>query len=153
MKKTHSVQHHNWLQRLWSRCKPSGSNRPARQRHGKEAERLACAYLRRGGYEIEATNVRYPIGEVDIVAQDQGILCMVEVRSKTSDQFGSATESITFKKRQRLIKAAHWYLQARRPRWEGNVRFDVVAIEFRSSGEPKIELLRNAFDAEPFATA
>ena len=141
----HSAQHPNWLQRFWSRCQPSGSNRPARQRHGKEAERLACAYLRRYGYEIEAVNVRYPVGELDVVARDGEVLCMIEVRSKSSERFGSALESITDRKRRHLIKAAHWYLQARQPSWEGNVRFDVVAIEFRAAGGPQIELLRNAF--------
>ena len=96
--------------------------------------------------------VRYPVGELDVVAREGDVLCVVEVRSKSSERFGSALESITDRKRRHLIKAAHRYLQVRRPRWEGNVRFDVVAIEFRSAGDPQIELLRGAFDAEPFAT-
>jgi putative endonuclease len=106
------------------------------------------AYLRRWGYAIEATNVNFPVGELDIVALEGNTLCFVEVRSAASGRFGSALESITNRKRQHLIRAAQWYLQRRPVRWAGGVRFDVVAIDVRK-GRPTPQLIRGAFEVEP----
>ena len=118
-----------------------------RRRLGLAGEQVACAYLKRQGYAIEAANVRFPVGEIDLIARDAGTLCMVEVRSKASRRFGSPLESITFRKQQHLLKAARWYLHRRRPRWDGPVRFDVVTVEWSDSRQPTINLLRGAFTA------
>ena len=118
-----------------------------RQRSGRDAERLAAAYLRREGYLIEATNVRFPVGELDLIAQDGKTLCFVEVRSRASTEFGSASESLTRAKRRHFVKTVQWYLQRRRPRWEGPIRFDVVAIQHPPGAQPSLELIRGAFDA------
>ena len=121
--------------------------RSPRQQQGYDVERFACAYLRAQGYRIEATNVRFPVGELDIVAWDGKTLCFVEVRSRATDRFGSALESVTDAKRQRLIRAAQWYLMRLR-RAPEVTRFDVVAIQSREAHpEPTIELIRGAFDA------
>ena len=119
-----------------------------RQRSGRDAERLAAAYLRREGYCLEAANVRFPVGELDLIAQDGKTLCFVEVRSRASTQFGSARESLTRAKRRHFVKAVQWYLQRRRPRWEGPIRFDVVAIQHPPGAQPNLELIRAAFDAD-----
>ena len=118
-----------------------------RQQRGRDAEKLAAAYLRHEGYRIEAANVRFPAGELDLVAQDGATLCFVEVRSRADGRFGTAQESITHLKRRRFLKAVQWYLQRRRPRWDGPVRFDVVAINDSGAAHPKPELIRHAFDA------
>ena len=116
------------------------------QQRGRAGERLACAHLRREGYAIHATNVRYPVGEVDIVAQDGETLCFVEVRLRGGRQFGTALESITARKQQRCIQAARWYLKGKRS-WTGPIRFDVLAIQQETGAKPAIELIRGAFDA------
>jgi len=113
------------------------------------SERLACAYLRRCGYEIEATNVRYRVGELDIVARDGNTLCFIEVRSASSRQFGPPAASITDRKQQHLIRAVRHYLHRRRVRWLGDMRFDVVAIQHHRGKPPSIELIRGAFEAWP----
>ncbi|MBI3319840.1 MAG: YraN family protein [Candidatus Omnitrophica bacterium] len=119
-----------------------------RQRRGQVSERLARAYLRRQGYQIEATNVRFPIGELDLIALEGDTLCVIEVRSKASEAYGSALESITDRKRQHLIRAAQWYLQRRRPSWTGAVRFDVLAIHHESRRQPTMQLIRGAFTSD-----
>ena len=119
----------------------------ARQRRGFDAERLAAAYLRREGYLVEAANARFPVGELDLIAREGRTLCFVEVRVRTSAQFGTASESITRVKRRHFMKAVQWYLQRRRPRWEGPIRFDVVAIQHPPGAQPALELIRAAFDA------
>ena len=93
---------------------------------GAQAERRAEAYLRGRGFEILERNYRAPCGELDLVAREGKILVFVEVRSRASDAFGGAQESIGAAKRKRWVKTARLYLE--KIRWEGEVRFDVVAF-------------------------
>ena len=120
-----------------------------RQRQGLAGERVAQAFLRGRGYRIVATNVRFPVGELDIVAWDGPVLCFIEVRMKASDRFGSPLASITATKRQRLLRAVQWYLaRARGPEASAEaIRLDVVAITHESGSPPRVELIRRAFDA------
>ena len=119
----------------------------ARQAVGRDGERLARAYLERHGYEIEAANVRGRRGELDLVARDGPALCFIEVRAVSGGAFGPAAASIDQRKRLRILRAARAYLQVRRPRWEGVVRCDVVAIDAAGTRAPSVTLIRNAFDA------
>ena len=114
---------------------------------GERAERMACAYLSAHGYELIARNVRFPVGEIDIVAKEGDALCFVEVRSASSTGWGGAAASITRPKQQRLIRAARWYLQSCRLSYL-DVRFDVVAIDWRDEAAPVVELIRGAFTAD-----
>ncbi len=119
-----------------------------RQQRGRAGEAAAGAYLRRIGYEIEATNARFPVGEIDLVAQEKGVLCFIEVRARTSARYGTAAESITWRKRQRFLKAVQWYLQRRQIPWRGEIRFDVVTIELQQSARPDVHLIRGAFRSD-----
>ena len=118
-----------------------------RSERGKRAEALACAALRREGLQVEATNVRFPVGEIDIVAREGPALCFVEVRSKSSTTFGNPLESVTMAKRRRLLRAAQWYLKRHRA-LPAEIRFDVVAIEWHDHAPPTLELVRGAFTAD-----
>ena len=115
-----------------------------RQRLGRRSEALAAAFLNSAGYRIERTNVRFPVGEIDVVAREGDVLCFVEVRSTSSSQWGGPLASITGPKRRRLIQAARWYL-AGKP-MPPEIRFDVLAIEWEGN-TPRVELIRGAFDA------
>ena len=116
-----------------------------RARRGARAEALARAALEAQGYRIERTNVRYPVGEIDLVAWEGATLCFVEVRSTGSLAWGGPLGSITRAKQARLIRAAQWYLAGcRTPPAE--TRFDVVAVLWGEGHEPSVELLRGAFD-------
>lgn len=120
--------------------------RTFRQQHGQAGEALARAYLASAGYSIVATNVRFPVGELDIVAWDGKALCFVEVRSARTARFGPAAASVTALKQRHLIRAAQWYLRRLR-RQPDAVRFDVVAIDGDPAvGEPTIRLIRGAFE-------
>ncbi len=113
---------------------------------GRRAEALACRYLQAQRYEILERNVRYPVGEIDIVAHEGSTLCFVEVRSTASQQWGGPLASITDRKRRHLINAARWYLHAS-PAQATELRFDVVAVDWRAQG-PSVELIRGAFTAD-----
>ena len=119
-----------------------------RQQRGRAAEQMAAAFLRHEGYQVEAANVRFKVGELDLIAREGDTLCFIEVRSRGSEQFGSALDSITPMKRRRFIRAVRWYLARRRRPWLGPMRFDVVAIQRRPDGPPSLTLLRGAFTAD-----
>lgn len=77
---------------------------------GARAEALAADYLMRQGLTIVARNFRTRFGEIDLIARDGRTLVFVEVRLRRSTRFGGAVESITARKRARLVAAANGYL-------------------------------------------
>jgi len=107
-------------------------------------EKLAKDFLKKKGYHITETNYRCPEGEIDIIAKHGDFLVFVEVRTKTSLEFGSPEESITPAKKERMKASAAYYQQTHSnlpPLW----RIDVVAIELNQKGKPpRIELIENA---------
>ena len=82
-----------------------------RSRTGIQGEDLAALYLQRNGYELVARNYRTRYGEIDLVASYKGTMVFVEVRTRRTTAFGTAQESVTARKRQRLVAVAQQYLQ------------------------------------------
>jgi len=115
-----------------------------RQELGRLGEHLARDTLKRKGYRILETNFRCRRGEIDIVAQQKDCLVFVEVRTKSNLNFGSPEESITEKKKKRLVSSALTYMATHQDipdLW----RIDVVAIEINLEGKPeRIEIIENA---------
>lgn len=110
---------------------------------GQEGEDIAVEALRRAGYEILDRNFRTPIGEIDVVAREAGVLCFVEVKWRRDSAMGHPAESVTPEKQRRLARTAEWYL-ARHRSFGVAARFDVVAI-LEEDGSPRVEIIRNAF--------
>ena len=122
---------------------------PSTLQRGGEAERVACDYLSARGYRVLETNYRCRRGELDIVAEDQaGVLCFVEVRSRTrgARDFGRPIETIGPEKRRRVVRAAESYLFLRQIDRSRSMRFDVVGLLF-DEGTVTLELIRDAFQA------
>jgi putative endonuclease len=120
--------------------------RDGRGARGRAAEALAAAFLAGEGYELLARNHASPRGEVDLVCLEGGILCFVEVRSRSSEAQGGPEETIGPRKMRRVIAAAtDWAL--RNGGLARDIRFDVVAVTF-GEGEPRLELFRGAFDGD-----
>ncbi len=114
---------------------------------GSDAEDQGVAYLESVGYEILERNVFNKIGEIDVVALDGEVLCIVEIKSRYTDEFGPAITGVTPRKMRRLAKVASMYLAyQKKPEWEGPVRFDVLGMDAEAGGW-KYTLLRNAFEA------
>ena len=110
---------------------------------GARGEAAARIYLQRRGYTIEATNYRCRWGEIDIVASQAGVLVFVEVRTRRSNAFGSPQESVTVRKRERLVLTAQHYLQEHcaEPHW----RIDLVAVE--ADGRGAVRLIQHIENA------
>ena len=121
---------------------------PHRTALGRTAEALACAFLERQGYQIEARNVRLLRAELDVIARQGATLCFIEVRSRARSPFGSAGETIGWAKRRHLIRGTQAYLQRRSVPWTGEIRFDVVTIDYDPAGRPAIQLIPGAFTVD-----
>jgi putative endonuclease len=106
---------------------------------GTAAEDLALAYLQRQGLVLKARNFTCRMGEIDLIMEERGTLVFVEVRQRSSSSFGGAAESITARKREKVVATARFYLAGRSDL--PPCRFDAVLVD----GQSRIEWIRDAF--------
>ncbi len=109
---------------------------------GKLGEELAVDYLIENGYEILETNWTFQKAEVDIIAKKNTILAVVEVKTRSSIDFGLPQDFVKPKKINLLVKAINEYVIINDLDIE--VRFDIVAIHV-CERNVKIEHLEEAF--------
>lgn len=93
---------------------------------GKLGEELAVEYLQKDGYTILATNWVFQKAEVDIIAQKENVLAVIEVKTRSSLEFGLPQDFVKPKKIQLLTKAIDAYVN--QENLDLNVRFDIIAI-------------------------
>lgn len=110
---------------------------------GKQGEDIAVHYLQRKGYRIVQRNYHSRYGEIDIVCRKNQDMIFVEVKTRSSDRYGSAEEAVTAVKQQRLRKTALTYLQ-QLDRPVRGLRFDVITVRFEVD-EVVINHIENAF--------
>jgi len=108
----------------------------------KLGEDKACEYLEKLGFKILERNYRKTYGEIDIIALDKDILVFIEVKTRTSGQFGSPLESITPWKLKSLIKTAQYYKISHKNLPE-SLRIDAVSVLVNGNNVQNIELIRN----------
>lgn len=121
--------------------------RDPRRTVGDEGEGRAEAYLRRQGFRILGRKVRSPLGELDLVADDGGVLVFIEVKRRRTGAFGGAIEAVDARKRAKLIQLAAQYLAQHRIRNRA-CRFDVVVIQDDGGTAGALQHITNAFDLE-----
>lgn len=112
---------------------------------GKQGEKIASDWLVAHGYTILATNYRQRFGEVDIIARHGDVLVFIEVKTRSSDRFGTPFDAVTTKKQQQLSRIARDYI-TRHKVTDTPCRFDVLSILLPADQPPKIDLLENAFE-------
>ncbi|OGD85544.1 hypothetical protein A3B51_03085 [Candidatus Curtissbacteria bacterium RIFCSPLOWO2_01_FULL_41_18] len=108
---------------------------------GKYGEDLACRYLSKLGYKIIERNFRIRGGEIDIIAKDGQTLVYVEVKTRSSNYFGTPEESVTAQKLRFLERAVKFY-RARRKNLPQLERIDVVSVDL-SSKTSSLRLIKN----------
>ena len=106
---------------------------------GKVGEKKAVDFLKTKGYKILETNYKTHVGEIDIIAEDQGYTVFIEVKTRSGDEFGAPSEAVDRKKQEKYFKVATEYLM-KKGKIDTPCRFDVVGIE---NGE--INLIIDAF--------
>jgi putative endonuclease len=118
-----------------------------RQEIGRAAEDAAASFLQSRGLQILYRNYRRRRGELDLIAREADVLVVVEVRMRTSAQFGGAAASINARKQARIIRATAQLLQQHRELARLRVRFDAVVISDIRPETLNIEWIRHAFTA------
>lgn len=93
---------------------------------GKLGEEMAVAFLQKEGYEILDTNWTFQKAEIDIIAKKENTLAVIEVKTRSSIDFGLPQDFVKPKKIQLLVKAVDAYVVGKN--MDINVRFDIIAI-------------------------
>ncbi len=115
------------------------NHRPEHLQRGEQAEKQACEFLLTQGLQLVCKNFACKYGEIDLIMQEEQTLVMVEVKFRSSSQFGGAIASITAKKQRKIIATTQYYLATHN--LKNNIRFDVVALEPNTD----INWIKNAF--------
>ncbi len=109
---------------------------------GKLGEELAVDFLQQNGYEILETNWVFQKAEIDIIAQKDNIIAIVEVKTRSSIEFGLPQDFVKPKKIQLLVKAVNEYVISNN--LDVEIRFDIIAISMEGK-EYNMEHIENAF--------
>lgn len=109
---------------------------------GKEGEELAVQFLQRLGYVIISTNWHEHKFEIDIIAKDKEEIVFIEVKTRSSNFFGSPEEAVTISKQKHLIEGADYYINKNEIDLE--CRFDVIAI-IKNDTATEINHIKSAF--------
>ncbi|WP_338409466.1 YraN family protein [uncultured Flavobacterium sp.] len=109
---------------------------------GKLGEKRAVKFLQNKGYEIRDVNWRFQKAEIDIIAQKGNVLAVVEVKTRSSLDFGLPQDFVNPKKIQLLVKAVNEYVVKKD--LDVIVRFDIIAI-YNNKGVFEIEHIEEAF--------
>ena len=115
---------------------------------GEGYEAQAVRWLRDRGQQILARNFCAKTGEIDIITLDQQCLVFVEVKARSNHHFGGAAVTVDWRKQQRIVRTAQFYLQSHPHYKNMPCRFDVIAFEPpQSPGELNVRWIRAAFNA------
>ena len=137
---------HEGIGSLWGRLRKIsriGSSHDEKKKDvGAKGEGLAAHFLQRRGVEILERNYRHGRGEIDIVARDGTTVVFVEVKTATSNQFGSPEGWVHSRKQQQVARIATAYLQEHRLT-DVDCRFDVITVDVAKGNE--INHIKNAF--------
>jgi putative endonuclease len=126
----------------------TGNSSRARKNLGDSGERRAALFLEQRGYKILARNFRTRVGEMDLIAEDADGLAFVEVRTRRGDALGSPEESLTQRKRGRLLTVAQEFLQAHDEYADRAWRVDLVAIVLDRAGRvARMDVIKGAVES------
>lgn len=125
---------------------------------GNLGEELAAQFLVRNGFRLVAANFKVPIGrtirgvsvsgEIDLIALDGKTLCFVEVKTRSSDEFGLPVAAVDLRKQRQITRTARVYRKLFNVKI--NFRYDVVSIVLGNTNKPKIELFKNFWTEAKF---
>lgn len=108
---------------------------------GDFGEDTACKYIKKNGYKILGKNFRTKFGEIDLIGIDNDTICFIEVKARSSSDYGSPEQFVTKRKQERLWKTASIYINKNTLEF-GNYRFDVISVDLENE---EIEIFKNAF--------
>ena len=147
------------MRKLWDKSRDMTTKFASTIELGAYGERLAVAYLKGQGYRIVVTNYTAPVGrsrngrpitgEIDIIAYDpEGVLCFIEVKTRTSDAFATPQAAVDLRKQRQIIRTSSVYRRVLQLSGE-SYRYDVVSI-LVATAKPEVTLLQGYFSDARF---
>lgn len=112
---------------------------------GRSSEAHARQYLQQHGLTYVARNYTTATGEIDLIMRDGSVLVFIEVRTRQNKYFGTAQDSVDYRKQSKVIKTAQCYLKQYQLTERVLCRFDVVAVGY-SNEQVMIEWIKSAFE-------
>ncbi|KFF28311.1 YraN family protein [Chryseobacterium vrystaatense] len=112
---------------------------------GKIAEDLAAEYLQKKGYKVLTRNFRFQKAEIDIIAEKENLIIIVEVKARSTDAFMLPQEAVTKTKIKSIVSAANHYLEEFNRNNE--VRFDIISVLPDEMKKLTIDHITDAFEA------
>ena len=115
---------------------------------GKRGEIEAYLHLRKLGYKMVAANFRVPYdrGEIDLIGWDEGVLCFIEVKTRTSADFAPPSTAVDLDKKKHIRSVARRYVRRLPGDRPPPCRFDIVSVIVGDGdGEPEVSLQKGAF--------
>lgn len=109
---------------------------------GKQGEQIAFDYLRKKGYKILERNYRFRHLEVDLIAEYDGFLVVVEVKTRNSDFMAGPEITVTKQKQKAIVKVANAYIHEKEI--DPDTRFDIISIILNQK-QKSIEHFQDAF--------
>lgn len=126
---------------------------------GAKGEILAKDFLEKSGFRIALANFKTPVGrnrrgvsitgEIDLIAYENDVLCFIEVKTRSSDDFISPIAAVDLRKQRQIIRTARIYRKIFHIT-SSKFRYDAVSIVLDEKKHPKIELFRNFFNEDKF---
>ena len=108
-----------------------------KQEIGKLGENKAAKFLKKAGYKIVCQNFRNRYGEIDIIAKDKNCLVFVEVKTRTSTDFGYAAEAVNYRKQKKIISVAEAYLNYK---YNCYMRFDIIEVYLNKDSRKVVKI-------------
>jgi putative endonuclease len=115
---------------------------------GRKGEELAKQHLENAGYEILDENWRFGKAEVDLIAYQNKTIIFVEVKTRTGNAFGEPEDFVDAVKQALLVSAADEFIELMD--FNGEARFDIVAILFDQQGNYRLNHIQDAFWPDPY---
>lgn len=120
--------------------------RQSKSETGRLGEELTAYYLKKSGYEILSRNFRIKGGEIDIIAEKDGIIAFVEVKTRNINAFEQGAQAVRKRKRSLVIRAAQEYLFRYPQRLQP--RFDISDVTVKDGKIVKFRYFDNAYCAD-----
>jgi putative endonuclease len=105
---------------------------------GSRGENLAADFLCDQGFEIVARNYRFNRGEIDLIAMKPDWLVFVEVKTRSSFDYGEPEQFVTDFKARKIYEAAEAFIF--KIDWHGHVRFDVISVKLNAASQDVTEI-------------
>ncbi|MBT8280461.1 MAG: YraN family protein [Muriicola sp.] len=112
------------------------------QELGRRGEDMAVQWLKNKGYNIKEKNFRFGKAEIDIIAEKDGILAVVEVKMRRKGYLGLLADAVNLNQRKRIIRATDHYVLTND--LDVEVRFDIILL-LHQNQKFTLEHLKNAF--------